>query len=117
MIKGVSITLKAKTKTGTDDFNRPIYTTTDVTVNDVLVGNPTTDDINDAFTLYGKKTEYVLCIPKGDTNTWEDTEVVLPEPWAGTYHTIGYPMAYIPENIPSGIRWNKQIKLERVQNG
>jgi hypothetical protein len=117
MIKGVSITLKAKTKTGTDDFNRPIYTTTDVTVADVLVCNPSADDINDAFTHYGKMVAYTLCIPKGDTNIWEDTEVVLPAPWAGTYHTIGYPIAYIPENIPSGIRWNKQIRLERVQNG
>lgn len=117
MIKGVSITLKAKMKTGTDDFNRPIYSTTDVTVDDVLVGNPTADEINDAFTLFGKKAVYTLCIPKGDTHIWEDTEVVLPAPWAGTYHTIGYPMAYVPENIPSGIRWNKQIKLERVQNG
>ena len=117
MINGMTVTIKKRTQTGTDDFNRPIYTTVDVSVEDVLIGNPSSDDINDAFTQYGKQVAYTLCIPKGDTNTWEDVDVVLPEPFAGTYHTIGYPMAYVPANIPPGVRWNKQIKVERVQNG
>ena len=88
MIQGVSITLKKKTQSGTDDFNRPTYTTEDVTVNNVLVGVPTADDVNDAFTRYGKMVAYNLHLPKGDTSSWEDTDVVLPEPFAGTYHTI-----------------------------
>lgn len=117
MINGMTVIIKKKIQTGTDDFNRPVYTTVDVSVEDVLIGNPSSDDINDAFTQYGKQVAYTLCIPKGDTNTWEDVDVVLPEPFAGTYHTIGYPMAYIPANIPPGVRWNKQIKVERVQNG
>lgn len=117
MIQGASITLKKKTQSGTDDFNRPIYTTEDVTVNNVLVGVPSADDVNDAFTRYGKMVAYNLHLPKGDTNNWEDTDVVLPEPFAGTYHTIGYPIAYIPQNIPPGVPWNKVIKVERVQNG
>lgn len=117
MIKGVSITLKKKTASGTDPFNNSTYTTQNVTVDNVLVGVPSADDINDAFTRYGKKAVYTLHIPKGDTNIWEDTEVVLPEPFAGTYRTIGYPTAYIQGNVPPGVPWNKIIKVERSQNG
>ena len=115
MMQGITITLKAKTKTGTDSFNRPIYTTADVAVDDVLVGEPTTDEVSNAQVMYGKQVAYTLAIPKGDTNTWEDAVVVLPEPFAGTYHTIGYPTAGIEANIP--LRWNKKVRIERMQNG
>jgi hypothetical protein len=115
MMRGITITLKTKTKTGTDPFNRPVYTTSTVDVSDVLVGEPTADDVSNAQVMYGKKVSYCLAIPKGDTNVWEDTEVILPEPFAGTYHTIGYPTAGIEENIP--LRWNKKVLIERMQNG
>lgn len=114
-MKGVTITLKKRTKTGTDPFNRPVYSESSVTVNDVLVGQPTADDITNAQVMYGKKVSYCLAIPKGDTNTWEDCVVVLPAPFEGTYHTIGYPTAGIEANIP--LRWNKKVLIERMQNG
>ena len=65
--------------------------------------------------MYGKRVAYTLAIPKGDTHRWEDAEVALPEPFAGTYHTIGYPTAGIEANIP--LRWNKKVLIERMQNG
>lgn len=114
-MRGVSIILKKRTQTGTDAFNEPIYTTTDVTVDNVLVGIPTVDDVQTSFLLHGKKAVYTLAIPKGDTNDWEDTEVVLPEPFAGTYHTVGYVQATIDALTPT--RWNKKINVERIQNG
>ncbi len=110
-INGISITLKKKTQTGTDDLNRPIYSYEDITVDDVLVGEPTTDEITNTLSLYGKEVKYTLAIPKGDTNTWVDTDVVLPAPFEGKYRTIGYPTAGIEENIP--LRWNKKVKIER----
>ena len=45
MIKGITVTLNCKTQIGTDDLNRPIYEITTATVDDVLVGEPTTDEI------------------------------------------------------------------------
>lgn len=117
MIKGVTITLKKKIRSGADGFNRPVYSTTDISVDNVLVGQPSSDDISNAQIMYGKTIAYTLYIPKGDTNVWEDTTVVLPEPFSGTYHTVGYPEAYIPANIPPGISWNKRISIERSQNG
>ena len=111
---GITVTLTKKTVSGADGFGRPTYTTETVSVDDVLVGEPTTDDITNDLAMYGKKVAYTLAIPKGDDNTWEDTTVTLPEPFAGTYHTIGYPTAGIEANIP--LRWNKKVHLERVQS-
>lgn len=112
-MKGISITLHAVTQSGTDAFNNPTYTETDITVNDVLVGEPTTTDIENNLTVYGKKTAYTLAIPKGDTNTWEDANVTLPEPFTGNYKVIGKPIAGIEENIP--LRWNKKVHLEQLE--
>ena len=112
-MKGITVTLTVKTMKGADSFGKPVYSTTTTDVNDVLVGEPTTDDITNALTMYGKKIAYTLAIPKGDTNVWEDTTVTLPDPFAGTYHTIGFPTAGIEENIP--LRWNKKVHLEKLE--
>ena len=111
MIHGIDITLITKTQTGTDAFNRPIYTVKEEIISDVLVGEPSADEITSTLSLYGKQVKYTLAIPKGDTHTWIDTQVILPEPFGGTYKTIGYPTAGIDANIP--LRWNKKVMIER----
>lgn len=110
---GIDITLITKTQTGVSGFNQPVYEETEVTVSDVLVGEPSTDDIQSNLTAYGKKTSYTLAIPKGDTNNWIDGEVILPEPFGGRYRVIGRPTAGIEENIP--LRWNKKVNLEQLE--
>ena len=110
-INGITITLQKKTQTGTDALNRPIYTIETVMVDDVLVGEPSTDEVSNMLQLYGKEVKYTLAIPKGDINSWVDTEVILPAPFEGKYRTIGYPTAGIEENIP--LRWNKKVRIER----
>lgn len=112
-MKGVTVTLEKKTQTGTDGFGQPIYTSESISVDDVLVGQPSTDDITNSLTMYGKSIVYTLAIPKGDMNDWEDTYVTLPEPMGGTFHTVGIPTAGIEENIPT--RWNKKVHLERLE--
>lgn len=111
MIKGITVQLNVKTQTGTDELNRPIYTTTVSEVDDVLVGEPSTDEITNTLSLYGKLAKYTLAIPKGDTNSWVDTEVILPAPFSGKFKTIGFPTAGIESNIP--LRWNKKVLLEQ----
>lgn len=111
MIKGVTIQLVQKIRTGTDALNRPIYEKQTVNVDNVLVGEPSTEDITNTLSLYGKAVHYTLAIPKGDTHDWTDTEVILPSPFDGKYKTIGYPTAGIEENIP--LLWNKKVKVER----
>lgn len=110
-MKGITIKLVKKTETGKDRLNQPIYKEEEVDVDNVLVGEPSSDEIANTLSLYGKKAKYTLAIPKGDTNTWEDTTVILPAPFEGTYKTIGYPTAGIEENIP--LKWNKKVMVER----
>lgn len=112
-MKTVTVTLIKKTQSGTDPFNQPIYDESEVSVDGVLVGEPSTEDITNAYTRYGSKVVYTLAVPKGDDNDWNDTGVILPEPFAGRYHTVGIPTAGIEGNIP--LRWNKKVHLESFE--
>ena len=109
-IHGIPIELAVKTQTGTDSFNRPIYGTTWVTVDNVLVGQPTTEEITDELNLSGKRLDYLLGIPKGDTHDWEDTQVRF---FGQTYETIGAPTQGIEDMIP--LSWNKKVKVMRYE--
>lgn len=111
-MKGITIQLAVRTRTGTDSFGQPEYTDEMTEVDDVLVGEPSVDEINNALTMYGKSVQYKLAIPKGDEHEWEDTSVILPEPFAGVYRTVGYPTAGIEANIP--LRWNKKVLVAKV---
>ena len=111
-MKGVTITLKKKTQPGTDDFGQPIYSESNVEINDVLIGEPNTEDLQTAITVYGKRIAYTLAIPKGDTNTWYKAEVTLPAPWSETFKVIGDATMGIEANIP--LRWNKKVHIERM---
>lgn len=111
MIKGITVQLITKELTGRDWSNQPIYEETAEDIPNVLVGEPTTDDITDTLNLYGKHVAYTLAIPKGDTHDWVNADVVLPEPFPGRYKTIGIPTAGIEANIP--LLWNKKVKVER----
>lgn len=107
-MRGITVTLYNRTSNSTDDFNRPIYTETAITVDNVLVGQPTTDEITDTLNLTGKKLAYVLAIPKGDTNTWTDRTV---EFFGERFRTIGEPTMGIEQLIP--LSWNKKVRVER----
>lgn len=108
MIKGTKVILIQKEETGTDDFGAPIYEEKQIEVNDVLVGEPSSDDISNEMSLYGKKIAYTLAIPKGDTHNWVDTDVII---FGQKHKTYGYPIEGIEENIP--LRWHKKVKVER----
>lgn len=107
-MRGITVTLYNRTSDSTDEFNRPIYTETAIAVDNVLVGQPTTDEITDTLNLTGKHLAYVLAIPKGDTNTWTDRTV---EFFGEKFRTIGEPKMGIEHLIP--LSWNKKVKVER----
>ena len=112
-IKGESVSLKVNTQTGTDGFGQPIYSEGWETIDNVLVCKPTSTDIENTLTAHGARITYYLCIPKGDTHNWFNTEVILPN--RGTFKTIGDIMEYTPENIPLALDWNRQVNLERIE--
>ena len=107
-MKGTTIQLVVKTQTTMDPFGNPIESEKLEDVEDVLVGQPSTDDVTNSIQLYGKKIEYVLGIPKGDEHDWTDREVII---WGNRYQTIGYPQTGIQENIP--LRWGQNVRVER----
>lgn len=107
-IEGITVTLHKKTQTGSDGFGDPIYTETDVSVDDVLVYPSTNAEILETINLYGKKAVYTLAIPKGDTNDWEDCKVSF---FGQDWHVFGIPTEGIEANIP--LRWNKKVTVER----
>ena len=109
-IKGVPVTLYEKTLTGYDEANRPVYTETPVTVENVLIGEPSTEDVTSEYNLSGKRIAYVLGIPKGDTHEWADHTV---EFWGQKFRAVGVPTQGIDAMIP--LDWNKKVKVEAYE--
>lgn len=107
-IKGIPVTLYTTTQNGVDEFNNPIEVETAVTVNNVLVGEPSADDIVNSTELYGKKVVYTLAIPKGDANNWENKKVSF---FGANFHTFGSVTQGIESMIPGS--WNKKVKVEK----
>ena len=107
-LHGITITLYDKTQTGMDGFNRPVYTETAVAVDNVLVGEPSSQDVIDTKNLTGQQLAYTLAIPKGDAHTWTNRVV---EFWGERFRTIGEPTQGIEDLIP--LDWNRKVKVER----
>lgn len=107
---GITVVLYNKMVTGYDSFNNPIYTETSTEVDNVLVGQPSTDDVLASTNLYGKQIEYMVGIPKGDSHNWEDSVV---EFFGKKYRTFGNVIQGIEANVPTP--WHKKIRVERYE--
>ena len=112
-MRGTTVTLYELVTTSTaDEFGVPIYTEKTTTVDDVLVGEPTTEDIATSTALYKKEIRYMLGIPKGDTHDWQDKKVSWTDAYGRTHvcKTFGYPITGIEANIPT--RWHMKVRCE-----
>ena len=109
-MRGIAITLYDKVQTGVDAFNRPVYEDVATTIDNVLIGEPTTEDVINELNLTGKHLAYTLAIPKGDAHEWNDRKV---EFFGGVFHTYGEPTQGIEHLIP--LAWNKKVKVERYE--
>ena len=107
-MKTMTVQLVVKTQDGTDPFGALIETEEIVDVPGCLVGQPSTDEISQTLEMYGKQIAYVVGLPKGDTHTWVDTDVII---WGERFKTIGFPQTGIQENIP--LSWGQNVKVER----
>ena len=112
---GITVTLyerKQKVTTDTppkpvyDSFNDPVWEYKSVSVSNVLVGQPTTEEITSGIDLYGKKAEYMIGIPKGDEHAWEDADV---EFFGRRWHTFGALIQGIEANVPTP--WHKKVRV------
>lgn len=106
-IKGVSIVLHVRTEAGTDMLGNPVYTTEDVTVDNVIWNVSTADDLIDKNRLEGTLELYTLAIPKGDTHVWLENTVSFN---GKTFHCYAESEG-IPELTP--LAWCKKVFVER----
>lgn len=114
MIKGITVTLYEKTKTGADAFNQDTYQEEPVNVENVLVAPAQSQEILDGIDLYGKKAVYTLGIPKGDGHDWKDKriEFTLNNRFVRV-RSFGIPLEGIEDNIP--LLWNKKVMVEMYE--
>ena len=113
MIRGLTVTLYETTPTSTvDAFGVPVITETPVTIDNVLVGEPTTEDYQNALAMYQKVIRYILGIPKGDTHDWMDKKVSWTDAYGITHvcKTFGYPITGVEANIPGP--WHMKVRCE-----
>lgn len=110
LLHGIPVSLTIKTVAGKNNYGETTYTETTEIVNNVIVGEPSTQEITDTMNLYGKMLAYTLAIPKGDTHDWTDTTV---EFFGEKFKTIGAPTQGIEDMIP--LSWNKKVKVVRYE--
>ena len=73
----------------------------------VLVAPTSSEDVINQMNVTGKKAEYTLGIPKGDTNKWENRDVKF---FGRKWRTIGIPQEGIESMIP--LSWNRKVMVE-----
>lgn len=113
-LKGTTVTLYETASTSTDPFGAPIVTETAVSVDNVLIGEPSTDDITSTTQLYGKVIRYMLGIPKGDAHDWKDKKVSWTDSYGThTVKTFGFPITGIEANIPGP--WHMKVRCEEYE--
>ena len=106
-IRGTVVTLYTQTVSSYDSFGAPVVTETAVNVDNVLIGEPSSDEIVDELNTSGKRLAYTLAIPKGDKNVWTDRKVSF---WGKDFRTFGEVTQGIEEIIP--LSWNKKVKVQ-----
>lgn len=100
--------LYSKVQSGVDGFGRPIYTETVEAVDDVIVAQPSAQEVVDTLNLTGKHLVYTLGIPKGDAHEWTDCKICF---FGEAFRAIAAPVQGIDDLVP--LSWNKKIQVER----
>lgn len=110
LIKGMTVVLIKKEKTGADPFGAPVVEEKEITVDNVIIAPTLGDDLVNNLNLYGKKAVYTLGIPKGDTNVWEDQEVRF---FGQRWRVFGKVTQGMEHMIP--LEWNKKVLVESYE--
>lgn len=109
-IKGITVMLLQKQKTGEDPFGAPIYDYVEVPVDNVLVTPTRSQEVLDRLNLTGRKVVYTLAIPKGDTHEWEEQKVIF---FGKEWRMFGMELEGIEQLIP--LDRNKKVYVERYE--
>lgn len=110
MIQGTTIQLVDKVRVDSDPFGAPIYSESLIEVDNVLVAQPVPSQINDMLNLYGKRLAYSIGIPKGDTHTWKEQDVII---FGERFHVFTEVTKGIEANVPGP--WHHVYGVERYE--
>ena len=103
MIQGITIELLIKEEAGTDEFNNMTYNESWTEVKNVLIGEPSAEEILNELNLTGVKVKYAIAVPKGDAHDWKNARVRF---CGDEYYVVGDLTGGIEEMIP--LDWNKK---------
>ena len=112
-MRGITVTLYDRTQTGVDALNHPVYTEEAVNVDNVLVAPAASAEVLEPYHLDGRRGEYIMAIPKGDTHEWTAGKKV--GFFGAEWRIIELPEEGIEWLIPLG--WNKKVRVERYEQG
>ena len=112
-MRGITVTLYERTQTGVDALNHPIYTETAEAVDNVLVAPSGATEVLEQYNLDGRKSDYIMAIPKGDTHEWTAGKKV--GFFGAFWRIVEIPEEGIEWLIP--LSWNKKVKVERYEQG
>lgn len=110
LIKGIKVILHERVKSGVDAFNAPVFKTQPVEVKNVLVSPSDGSEILSENQMAGKRMEYELSIPKGDSHNWENSTV---EFFGKLWQTFGPVQEWTEDFVP--LDWNRKVKVARYE--
>ena len=104
LFKGEPVTIKTPIITY-DENKDEVATWTEIELDNVLFGRPTTEQVDEAMRLYGVHAQYTLGIPKTFTDSLRGCKVYRPRD-GRTYTIAGDPMPIPPEICQTP--WNRE---------
>jgi hypothetical protein len=109
MLSGANVTVLLPVEGNRDRFGNPVETYEPREVPDVLIAEPSTEDM-EAARAEGVTLAYTLHFPKSYAGPLEGALVELPEPFGGEYRVVGDPRPYMDANTPG--RWDRPVRVE-----
>lgn len=110
-MNGTTLIFKKQTANGTDAFNNPTHTVSEISVADCLIA-PITEPANarEAQAMQQSRDQIRIHLPKLYTGDVSDSDV----DWDGkTFHLDSDSVKFMDDNTPG--RWNRYFRAEVVQ--
>lgn len=107
-MRGETVTVCKRTKTGTDPGGGEIWELTQETVDDVLVADGAQNNSTDSIRPDGIDVACTLHFPRTYTDSLRGAEIVVR---GETYTVLGDPLAYRGGISPT--RWNRKVECKR----
>jgi len=109
-MKGTTLTFSKKVQSGTDSFNNPTYTVTEIEVEDCLIA-PITEPANarEQQAMDQHRDQVRIHLPKTYEGDVSDSNV----DWDGkTFHLDSDSVKFMEGNTPT--RWNRYFRAEHI---